>query len=228
MLYVTFEELHLFLLEDFLLPPHHRFLCSALIGVSTSVLKCKTITLSPEKMIIHLHAAPVPGYRGLEFGATKLAPGLELLNTDMKLPSNLIISQPWETFVWFACSWCGGGGLTKLTSSGLQPINSIARHRPGSPRLGSPRNHPQKWKYFPCMWIRVHLKIEMKSHISSPPGLLKDGNGKYIICINRSTHTWSGEIFHFIRRRFSFVDVQVSLQYPIYIFILEHERVQTS
>ena len=149
-------------------------------------------------------------------------------NTDMKLPSNLIISQPWETFVWFACSWCGGGGLTKLTSSGLQPINSIARHRPGSPRLGSPRNHPQKWKYFPCMWKRVHLKIEMKSHISSPPGLLKDGNGKYIICINRITHPWSGEIFHFIRRRFSFVDVQVSLQYPIYIFILEHERVQTS
>ena len=126
---VTFEELHLFLLEDFLPPPHHRFLCSALVGVNTSVLKYKTITLSPEKMIIHLHATPVPGYRGLEFRTTKLAPGLGLLNTDMKLPSNLIISQPW-----FACSWCGGGGLTKLTkltSSGLQPINSIARHRPG-------------------------------------------------------------------------------------------------
>ena len=35
---VTFEELHLFLLEDLLLPLRHMFLCSALVGVCKGVL----------------------------------------------------------------------------------------------------------------------------------------------------------------------------------------------
>ena len=44
------------------------------------------LSVVPEKMKIHLHAAPVPGYWGLELRGTKLAPGLGLFNTDIKWP----------------------------------------------------------------------------------------------------------------------------------------------